>query len=196
MFREDGVRAFVVVRQFEGGRGQSSSSYKTFYICSPALRAPRRFEQGAPFTRETLSGFKIFGDRLGFVAHSEGVQSGAETEVGWVDFRIGRVRSGRINASEGLQNESEEEPGLPRVPAGNVHYAIAGDGTVAVLGEGGDPTEWEVCLLPVKLHSLGPPRPLFIAKPGQEGLDPHSLAITDTSVTWRMKNGQPASAPR
>jgi len=196
VFRGDGVRAFVVVRQFVGGRGQPSSPYKTFYICSPKLRTPQRFEQGAPFTRESLSGFKIFGDRLGFVIYTEGVQSGSDTEVGWVDFRIVRVRIGQINASEGLQNESEEEPGLPRVPADNVHYAIAGDGTVAVLGEGGDPTEWEVCLLPVKLHSLGPPQPLFIAKPGQEGLDPHSLAITETSVTWRTRNGQPASAPR
>ncbi len=138
----------------------------------------------------------MFGYRLGFVVRSEGIQSGSETEVGWIDLRIGRVRTGLINASEGLANESEEEPGLPRVPDWDLKYAIANDGTVAVLGEGGDPKEWEVCLLPVKRHALGPPRELFLAKAGQEALDPDSIAITETSVLWSTKSGQAGSAPR
>jgi hypothetical protein len=146
--------------------------------------------------REAISDFRVFGYRLGFVVRSEGIQSGSETEVGWIDLRIGRVRTGLINASEGLANESEEEPGLPRVPDWDLKYAIANDGTVAVLGEGGDPKEWEVCLLPVKPHSLGPPRQLFLAKAGQEALDPNSIAITETSVLWSTKSGQPGSAPR
>jgi hypothetical protein len=196
VFHQGATRAFVVVRQFRRGRGEPSSPYKTFYVCRPGSRTPLVFRQGDPYVREAMSGFRVFGQRLGFVVRSEGVQSGSETEVGWIDLRIGRVRSGLINASEGLANESEEEPGLPRVPDGNLDYAIANDGTVAVLGEGGDPTEWEVCLLPVKLHSLGPPRQLFIATAGQEALDPDSIAITETSVLWTTKNGQPASAPR
>jgi hypothetical protein len=73
---------------------------------------------------------------------------------------------------------------------------IARDGTVAVLGEGGEPVEWEVAVLPVKLRSLGRPRRLFTAKQGQEGLEVDSLAITATSVTWRTKSGQPGSASR
>lgn len=40
------------------------------------------------------------------------------------------------------------------------------------------PIEWEVCLLPVKLHSLGPPLALFVAMAGEEGLDLHSGART------------------
>ncbi len=185
----------MIVRQFGAG-GQEGSSYKVFYVCSHSLRTPRRFDQGDPFTIETMYDFKVFGDRLGFLTYSEGVQSGSDTDVGWVDLRIGRARTGEIHGSEGLQSESEEEPGIPRVPDDRLDYAIASDGTVAVLGEGGEPVEWEVCLLAVKLHSLGPPRALYAAKAGQEGLDLHSLAISDTSVTWRTKKGQPLSAPR
>lgn len=186
----------MVVRQFSPGGGQPSAPYKTFYICPPRSRAPLVFHQGDPYVLETVSGFRVFGTRLGFVARSEGIQSGSQTEVGWVDLELGSVRSGVINASEGLESEAEEQPGLPRVPDWNLGYAIASDGTVAVLGEGGEPTEWEVCLLPVKRRSLGPPRQLFIATAGQEGLDPSSIAITETSVLWTTKNGQPASAAR
>ncbi len=196
VFHQGGTRAFVVVRQFRPGSGEASSPYKTFYVCSSDSRIPHIFRRGEPYVRETISGFRVFGYRLGFVVRSEGIQSGSETEVGWIDLRIDRARSGLINASEGLANESEEQPGLPRVPDWDLKYAIANDGTVAVLGEGGDPREWEVCLLPVKLHSLGPPRQLFLAKAGQEALEPDSIAITETSVLWSTKNGQPESAPR
>jgi hypothetical protein len=196
VFRVGGTRAFVVSRQFSPGRGEPSSPYKTFYVCRSGSRKPDVLKQGEPYVNETISGFRLFGYRLGFVIRSEGIQSGSEAEVGWIDLRIGRVRSGVINASEGLANESEEEPGLPRVPDQVVRYAIADDGTVAVLGEGGAPREWEVCLLAVKPRSLGPPDQLFVARTEQEALDPDSIAITETSVLWRTKSGQPASAPR
>ena len=195
VFHKGAIRAFVVVREFKGERGQPSSPFKTFYVCRPGSRTPRRIIEGAPFTRETAYQFKLFGQRLGWLDYSEGVQSGYQTEVGWIDLRIGRVRSGVINASEGLSNEAEEESGLPRVPADNVRYAIAGDGAVAVAGEGGEPTEWEVCVLPVKLHALGRPEPLYVAKDGQEGVDLDSIAISETGVTWITKKGQPESAP-
>jgi hypothetical protein len=195
IFHHNGIRAFVVVR-FETPRSQEGSEYKTFYVCRPGWRTPRLFYEGSPFTRESMEGLRLFGQRLGFVDYSEGVQSGSEVKVGWVDLRIGRVRTVAINASEGLTEGNEEEPGLPRVPAGRVKFAIASDGTVAVAGEGGEPFEWEVCLLPVELHSLGKPRQLFVAKKGQEGVDLDSIAIDSTSVKWRTKKGVPASAPR
>lgn len=185
-----------MVRQYRPGGGGPDSSYKTFYVCRRRARTPRIFRQGGPYTTETTSGFRVFGTRLGFIVRSEGIQSGSETEVGWIDLRIGRVRTGLINASEGLANESEEQRGLPRVPDLRLDYAIANDGTVAVLGEGGEPREWEVCLLPVKPRSLGPPHELFVTQAGQEGLDPDSIEISETTVSWRTKSGQLDSAPR
>jgi hypothetical protein len=195
VFHHDGIRAFVVVR-FEPPRSQEGSEYKTFYVCRPGWRTPRIFYEGAPFTTESMEGFRLFGQRLGFVDYSAGIQSGSDVEVGWVDLRIGRVRTAVINASEGLAEASEEEPGLPKVPADRVKFAIAPDGTVAVAGEAPEPDEWEVCLLPVGLHALGRPRELFFAKEGQEGVDPDSIAIDHTSVKWRTKKGAAVSVPR
>jgi hypothetical protein len=196
VFHHNGIRAFVVVR-FEAPRSQEGSEYKTFYVCRPGWRTPRVFHRGSPFTRESMEGLRLFGQRLGFVDYSSGIQSGSEVQVGWVDLRIGRVRTAVINASEGLTEGNEEEPGLPMVPSDRVKFAIAGDGTVAVAGEGGgEAEEWEVCLLPVEVHSLGKPRQLFLTKARQEAVDLDSIAIDRTSVKWRTKNGVRASAAR
>jgi hypothetical protein len=194
VFHRDGIRAFVIVRHF-GDPHQEGSAYKTFYVCSPALRKAHLYDQSAPFTFEGLYDYKLFGDRLGFVYSSQGVQNGAAIGVGWVNLKSGKAKSGGIFESEQLANEDEEEPGLPDVPADHLDYAIAGDGTVAVLGEGGEPVEWEVAVLAVKPRSLGPPRRLFAAKSPQEGLELDSLAIAPSSVTWRTKRGEPGSAP-
>jgi len=196
VFRQGAIRAFVLVRHFRGEHGQPSSPFKTFYVCRPGWATPRRIIEGAPFTRETAYQFRLSGPYLGWLDYVEGVQSGSSTEVGWVDLRSGRIRSGLIDASEGLSEPSEEEAGLPRVPVEAVGYAIAPDGTVALIGEGGEPLEWEVCLLAVGRHSLGRPRALYVAKAPAEGLDPASVAITATSVTWTTKKGLPGSAPR
>jgi hypothetical protein len=195
VFHRAGIRAFVVVRRF-GHRHQEGSSYKTFYICSPALRTAHVFDQGAPFTSEDVYDYKLVGERLGFVYSSSGVQNGSAKGIGWVNLRSGRAKSGAIYESEDLTGGGEEDPGLPKMPSDRIDYVIAGDGTVAVLGEGDEPVEWEVALLHVKLRSLGRPRRLFTAKQGQEGLEVDSLAITATSVTWRTKSGQPGSASR
>jgi hypothetical protein len=195
VFRHDGIRAFVIAR-FEAPRSQEGSEYKTFYVCRPGWRTPRVFYKGAPFTRESMEGLRLFGQRLGFVDYSSGIQSGSDVEVGWVDLRIGRVRTAIINASEGLTEPDEEEPGLPKVPVDHVKFAIARDGTVAVIGQDVEPEEAEVCVLPVELHDLGKPRQLFFAKAGQEGIDPDSIAIDDTTVKWRTRKGVPVSAPR
>jgi hypothetical protein len=195
VFHRAGIRAFVIVRQF-GHQHQEGSSYKTFYVCSPALRTAHVFDQGAPFTSEDVYDYKLFGERLGFVYFSRGLQNGSAKGIGWVSLRSGRAKTGAIYESEDLTEGNKEDPGLPKMPSDRVDYVIARDGTVAVLGEGGEPVEWEVALLPVKPRSLGRPRRLFTAKQGQEGLEVDSLAITATSVTWRTKSGQPGSASR
>lgn len=190
LFHRGAIRAFVVVRR------EAGASYNTDYVCRPGSRTPRVIVRGEPYSRQWLSGLELFADRLGFVSHSEGVSSGSEVEIGWIDLRIGRVRTATIYASEGLQSESEEEPGLPKLPTGRVDYAIAEDGTVAVLGEGGFPDQWEVALLPVEARSLGRPRVLYAAGEHGEGLEFGSLAITATAVTWRTRSGSQVSAPR
>jgi hypothetical protein len=195
VFRHDGIRAFVTAHVF-GNPRQAGSTYKTFYVCSPTLRKAHLFDQGAPFVSEGLFDFRIFGDRLGFAYSSQGVQNGSAAGVGWVNLKTGRAKAGSIFESEQIANEEEEDPRLPRVPSDRFQYAIAGDGTVAVLGEGGDPLEWEVAVLPVKPRSLGAPQRLFAVKAPQEGLDVESIAISGASVTWKAKHGLSGSAQR
>ena len=154
-------------------------------MCRPASRRPRLIYAGDPFTRSEVNGFAIFGLRLGFIVRSEGFSNGSETSVGWLDLRIGRVRLGLINAGVNA------EPGDPTFE-GDITYAIASDGTVAIMSSG-EPAQ-EIDLLPVGARSLGPPRKLLTAS--SSGLDSASIAITDTSVTWRTKTGQPGSAAR
>jgi hypothetical protein len=195
VFHHGAIRAFVITSNV-GHSVQEGSKVKTFYVCSRTLRRPRVFDQSAPFTFEGLYEYKLFGERLGFIWASSGVQSGSGEGVGWVNLRTGRAKQGAINESEGLSEEEEEEPGLPRVPVDDVNYAIATDGTVAVLGEGIEPAEWEVAELAVKPHALGLPRRLLRIKAPAEGLAVASLAITATSVTWTTKSGLPGMAPR
>lgn len=193
LFHKGEVRAFVVVRMFvDRTHPRERNPYKTFYVCGPRSHKPRLIEQGDPFTRMVAYGFRLFGLRLGFVIHSEGFSNGSDTHVGWLDLRIGQLRTGLINAGENA------EPGDPTVLDGYVSYAIASDGTVAIMGsEENHPaphSEQEVDLLAVKGRSLGPPRQLFAASTG--GLIPDSIGITETSVTWTTTTGQTNSAPR
>jgi hypothetical protein len=195
VFHRDGIRAFVINRKFEAGT-QDSSNIRTFYVCSSALRRPRIFDQSAPFTFEGLYDYKLFGERLGFIYSSSGIQNGTAEGIGWVNLRTGRAKESGICESEDLTEGNEETPGLPHVPCDHVNYAIAADGTVAVLGEGGEPTEWEVAELADKPRSLGSPRRLTHVTAPAEGLDIRSLKITATDVTWSTKDDQTASAPR
>jgi len=55
-----------------------------------------------------MEGLRLFGQRLGFVDYSSGIQSGSDVEVGWVDLRIGRVRTAVINANEGLTKATKK----------------------------------------------------------------------------------------
>lgn len=195
VFRHGAIRAFVITSNF-GHSTQEGSKVKTFYVCSGTLRRAHVFDESAPFTFEGHYDYKLFGERLGFVWSSSGVQSGSGEGVGWVNLRTGRAKLGAINESEGLSEEEEEVPGLPRVPIDEVNYAIATDGTVAVLGEEVEPREWEVAELAVRPRALAAPRRLLRVKAPAEGLAVASLAITATSVTWKTKSGLPGMAPR
>jgi hypothetical protein len=195
VFHHGAIRAFVITSNF-GRSTQEGSKVKTFYVCSATLRRPHVFDRSAPFTFEDLYDYRLFGERLGFIWSSSGVQSGSGEGVGWVNLRTGRAKQGAINESEGLSEEDEEEPGLPRIPIDDVNYAIATDGTVAVLGEQLEPNEWEVAELAVKPRALAAPRRLLRVKAPAEGLAVASLAITATSVTWTTRSGLPGTAPR
>jgi hypothetical protein len=184
VFHEGSVRAFYLKHHL---RSQPSLTWRSYYACRPGSRKPRLLYESSPATFTHVYGFRIFGMRLGFVVTSEGYAGGGEAIVGWFDLRIGQLRTGLINVNE----EQYTPPTAPHVPIGEVRYAIAPDGTVAVLGE--DEPEQEIALLKVGKSSLLAPVRLFYTATGS--VDPTSLAISETAVTWRTRAGQEESAP-
>ena len=196
VFHQGGIRAFVIVRRFEARN--PISAFKTFYFCAHGSRHPRVFNEGAPFTSETVNGFRVVGDRLVFFASSAGVSGGSGTNIGWVALRSGVAREGTI-FEQGIGNEEEEEEiasgELVQVPLGHFNYAIALNGAMALVGEG-EKHEWEVWLMLVKKHSLGRPKLLFKSKTPAEAIDPSTLAINDSTVTWKTAAGVAVSLPR
>lgn len=204
VFKRPAVRVFKVPRVF-GNPTQEGSHYKGFYLCARGSHRPRAF-WGAPFSRNTsVAQYKLVGNRLGFVAFSEGIAGGASTTIGWVQLPRGPIKEAEIWAREEMPEEIE--PG-PKVPSEEVDYAIAEDGTVAVAGEAPDfaaeaehpdktpPREWEVCVLAVKPHGLSSPKSLMKTMVASEAPVLSSIAINATVVSWRTRAGVAVSAPR
>jgi hypothetical protein len=184
VFRQGSVRAFYVGHRL---RSQPSLTWRSYYACRPGSRKPRLLYESSPATLTHVYGFRIFGVRLGFVVTSEGYAGGGEALVGWLDLSIGQLRVGLIN----LDEEQYTPPTAPDVPIGEVHFAIAPNGTVAVLGE--NAPEQEIALLKVGASKLTAPVRVFYTTAGV--VAPSSLAISETAVTWRTRSGQTESAP-
>ena len=134
VFKRPAVRVFRVASVY-GNPRQEGSRYNEFYLCARGSHHPYAF-WGEPFVRnESVSQYKLVGNRLAFVAFAEGVSGGAGTSIGWVRLPYGPVKEADIWAREEVPEE--EEPG-PKVPSEELDYAIAEDGTVAVAGEAVD----------------------------------------------------------
>lgn len=184
VFQQGSVRAFYTRHHL---RSQPSLTWRSYYACSEEVRRPRLIYESSPATYTHVYGFRIFGERLGFVVTSEGYAGGGEALVAWLDLRIGQLRTGLINVNE----EQYTPASAPKVPIGRVRFVIAPDGAVAVLGEDGP--EQEIVLLRVGSSKLRPPLRLLYTQTG--AVEPSSLAISETTVSWRTRAGQEESAP-
>jgi hypothetical protein len=184
VFRQGSVHAFYLQHHL---RSQPSLTWRSYYACRSASSRPRLLYESSPATFTHVYGFRVVGVRIGFVVTSEGYAGGGEALVGWLDLSIGQLRVGLINV-----NEEQYTPATaPAVPIGEVHFAIAPSGTVAVLGE--NAPEQEIALLKVGASKLKAPVRVFRTTAGV--VAPGSLAISETAVTWRTKGGQTESAP-
>jgi hypothetical protein len=204
VFKRRAVRVFRVASVY-GNPRQEGSRYNEFYLCARGSHHPYAF-WGQPFVRnESVSQYKLVGDRLGFVTFAEGVSGGAGSSIGWVQLPRGPDKEGEIWAREEMPEEVE--PG-PKVPSEELDYAIAEDGTVAVAGEALDqaaeadhpnkppPREWEVCILSVKTHRLSSPKALLKTMSATEAPVLSSIAINASTVSWRNRAGLAVSVPR
>jgi hypothetical protein len=187
LFERSAVRVFF----FSSYDAIDKGIHQRILICLGHAIKPSVLYDNGPFNGVSAYDFHILGRRLGFVADDEGISNGSETDIGWVDLRTGDVRQGALNA--GVNADRRD----PRLPLGSVGYAIDHEGTVAVIT---GHTCQVVAILPVRAkpfeygYRLGPPLVRVTAPKG--GLDPSSVAITATAITWRTVGGAAGSVPR
>src|SRR3954453_21123839 len=125
LYHQQGVRIFDLPHP-EHDPGFAPTFYHRIFGCRRAT--VWRIYESSPYNFFRLYHLHRSGRRVGFLTHDAGWDNGFYTEVGWTDVRTHRTRVGLINAGE------DGEPGDPYVPDDRVSYAIAGDGTTAVMG--------------------------------------------------------------
>jgi hypothetical protein len=187
LFARSAVRVFF----FSSYDAIDKGIHQRILICLGHAIKPSVLYDNGPFNGVGAYDFHILGSRLGFVADDEGISNGSETDIGWVDLRTGDVRKGALNA--GVDADRKD----PLLPLGSIGYAIDPEGTVAVIT--GHACQ-VVAVLPVRAkpfeyaYRLGPPLVRFTAPKG--GLDPSSVAISATTISWQTVGGAPGSVPR
>jgi hypothetical protein len=161
---------------------------------------------GGPFSRNEFAGsYELVGDRLGFVAGSEGISNGAGTSIGWIGLPSGPEKLKTIFEREEVAEE--DEPG-PKIPSEDIRLALGADGSIALAGEAVDrkaeaehpeqtpPHEWEVALLTFKAGQLSHPKRLLKTDSAAEAPVLSSVAISASTVSWRNGTGAAVSVPR
>jgi hypothetical protein len=168
LFDRDSVRVFIV----------NNPGDPEALVCAAGSSSPILFDDPGPANGLQVGDFRFFGDRLGFDDLDTGLGSGGtDTGVGWVNLHTRQVREGEL---DGGLHENYELRG----------YAVAPDGATAVIAD----TRCEtVATLSVRAHELSPPVVVFRTTNGR--LAPGSLAITNTTVSWRTAGGTAGSAP-
>jgi hypothetical protein len=182
LFRQRGIRAFSLER-FDR---TDELPYQVIYACLPGERRPQVLFDGEVGTVTSANSFAVSGNRLGFLARQEGGVAEDSSFV-WVNIKTRVVKSGEFNVAS-----PDNSPGEPVAPDAEVHFAIAPDGAVAVIGSNGQ--EQEVLLMRALPRSLGKPRELGSSSTGAIKLD--SIAITRTTVSWTTTGGVTHTVPR
>jgi hypothetical protein len=191
-FRKGGLRVFKISSK----DAHSGGTHERLLMCTATARKPRLILDGGADANVLPSSFALEGTRLGFEVETVAFMGAfpvAPTEIGWIDLRRGPARLGLLNAGAEPQYVEPEEPLLP---VHKVHFAIAADGSMAVItsAQSGCQVVAVLTLRRPRSARLELPRVLDTARHG--GLDPASLTIDDTTVAWRTSSGLPGSAMR
>jgi hypothetical protein len=187
LFESSAIRVFF----FSSYDAIDKGIHQRILFCLGDSNKPSALYDAGPFNGVGAYDFHILGSRLGFVANDSGISNGSETDIGWVDLRTGDVRYGALNT--GVNADRKD----PLLPLGRIGYAIDSEGTVAVITGRACQV---VAVLPARTkpfeygYRLGPPLVRFTAPKG--GLDPSSVAISATTISWRSVGGAPGSVPR
>ncbi|HTR73374.1 MAG TPA: hypothetical protein VMG80_07235 [Solirubrobacteraceae bacterium] len=185
LFRQRGIRAFSLER-VDRSDPRNPLPHQVIYACLPGERRPQVLYDGDVGAFTSANSFAVSGNRLGFLARQEGGVAEDSSFV-WVNIRTRVLKSGQFNVAS-----PENSPSDPVAPDAEVHFAIAPDGTAALIGSDGQ--EQEVLLMRVLPRSLGKPRELGSSSTGD--IKPDSIAITRTTVSWSTTAGVRHTVPR
>jgi hypothetical protein len=185
LFHQRGIRAFSLER-VDRSDPRNPLPHQVIYACLPGERRPQVLYDGDVGTFTSANSFALSGNRLGFLARQEGGVA-EDSSFGWVNIRTRVVKLGQFNVAS-----PENSPGDPVAPDAEVHFAIAPDGTAAVIGSDG--RDQEVLLMRALPRSLGKPRELGSSSTGDIKVD--SIAITPTTVNWTTTAGVRHTVPR
>jgi hypothetical protein len=154
-----------------------------WFICSSTIRRPKLWNDQGQYIQDTAASFRRFGNRVAYSwIWDDG--AGAGWEIGWVD-----VRTARAELTDVDFDDVADSAGVDAV-------AVASNGAMAYLEDvegpaGTSPQRIGYAPLTAK-RGLGTPR-VIVEKPGE--VDPKSLKITRTVVSWTTKSGEPRSVP-
>jgi hypothetical protein len=173
VYKKGQTRLFYVTRRGKGG------PYDDFRICSSHVRRPAHvLFADAPFGTK-LTGFRVFGSRLGYEIDEDGAIEISQS-VGWADLRTGRARDRYVDT---------DKLGAASVSG----FGVAEDGSLALLLETSDEQEQLIAYAPAGAKRIGEPR-VIAHVPGHDVV-PDSLAVAGGTVTWTTAAGQQGSAP-
>jgi len=185
LFHKHGIRAFSLER-IDRSDPRNPLPHQVIYACLRGEHRPQVLYDGAVGTFTSANSFALSGNRLGFLARQEGGVAEDSSFV-WVDIRTRVVKLGQFNVASPENSSSD-----PVAPDAEVNFAIAPDGTAAVIGSDGP--EQEVLLMRALPRSLGKPRELGSSSTGE--IKPDSIAITPTTVNWTTTAGVRHTVPR
>ncbi len=185
LHQQGALRVFNVTKYFHD-KGVPPAAYHLVYAC--AKSRPWLIDESSPYNFYAMNDFALFGRRLGFITRNTGFSSGSDTAVGWTDVKTHEVRIADVLANDDV------DPPDPSFPDQALNFAIATDGTIAVLGGPTNDDQEVGVLSPKGKSSLTKPKVLFDSAMG--GLDNKSLTIDDQAVHWKTKAGVAMSAPR
>lgn len=153
-----------------------------WFICSATIRRPKLWNDQGQYIQDTDARFRRFGNRVAYSwVWDDG--EGAGWEIGWVHVRTARTVLTDVDFDD------------VRDSAGIETAAVASNGAMAYLEDvdtvGASPQRIGYAPFTAK-RDLGKPR-VIVEKPGE--VDPKSLRVTRTVVSWITKSGEPRSVP-
>ncbi|MEA2425052.1 MAG: hypothetical protein QOH13_1462 [Thermoleophilaceae bacterium] len=172
VFKDGRVKVFKSLGSLDNQR---------WYLCSAKIHSPKLFKNENQYIEDSEAKFRRFGDRVGYSwVWDDG--AGGGWEVGWVDVNTAKARWTFVDFDD---VDSEGIDGVAVGPRGGIAYIEH------VPGSGGAFSQ-RIGYAPVRGKLFGKRRHLADVPAGD--VDPASLRLSGTKVSWTTTGGMPGEA--